>query len=243
MNRNEFIKTDCTLGKPVSLAAQTFRTERVGKPRDVQLVPFHRLHDRCYTVFLDRFTPADWAQHEADVRAEQEREAKLAARTVDVLRIGEMQPERDHHLQGEKTSAGEAFGRKWRHATDGGWFAFELKVQPGQAHELRATYWGSDGGNRVFDILVDDQKLATQRLENNQPNRFFDESYAIPADLTCGKQKVTVKFQAHPGAWAGGLFGVRLLKAAPDSGADSASANQGLAPNRIFEVADGARTP
>jgi hypothetical protein len=30
--------------------------------------------------------------------------------------------------------------------------------------------------------------------------------------LTRGKQKVTVRFQAHPGNIAGGVFGVRMLR-------------------------------
>jgi len=198
--------------KPVSGRALTFRTDGVGRPREVELVPFFRLHDRRYTVYLDLFTQADWTRREAEIRAEQEREQRLAARTLDVLRIGEMQPERDHQLQGEKTSAGEAFGRKWRHAVDGGWFSFEMKVEPGRPAELLCTYWGSDGGRRVFDVLVNGQPIATQRLENNAPGRFFDVAYTIPEKLTRDRERVTVRFQAHPGATAGGLFDVRMLR-------------------------------
>lgn len=200
--------------QPVSRAALTFKTEGVGRPRDVTLVPFFSLHDRRYTVYLDLFTEAEWARRQAELRAEQEREVRLAARTLDVLRIGEMQPERDHRLRGERTSAGEAFGRKWRHATDGGWFAFELRVDPERPVELLCTYWGGDGGGyREFDVLVDGTRVATQRLEQNAPGRFFDVAYPIPPELTRGKSRVTVRFQAHPGKWAGGLFGVRTLRA------------------------------
>lgn len=200
--------------KPVALERQTFRTEGVGRPHDVELTPFHRLHDRRYTVFLDLYTADEWSKREAERRAAEEREAKLAARTLDRLRIGEMQPERDHQLQGENTGAGEAFGRKWRHAIDGGWFAFDLDVDPAQPMELLCTYWGSDGGgNREFDVLVDGQVIASQTLEQNRPNEFFDVGYPVPAELTRGKAKVTVRFQAKPGKWAGGLFGVRMIKA------------------------------
>jgi hypothetical protein len=185
----------------------------VGKPKEVELVPFHRLHDRRYSVYLDVFSAADWSKREAELRAEQERVQKREARTSDVLRIGEMQPERDHNLKGDKTSAGEAQGRKWRHATDGGWFAFELKVASDAPNELLCTYWGGETGQRNFDILVDGTKIATQKLLNNQPGKFFDQVYAIPAELTKGKAKVTVKFQAQPNNWAGGLFGCRMLKA------------------------------
>lgn len=71
----------------------------------------------------------------------------------------------------------------------------------------------SDGGNRVFDILVDGAKLATERLQNNQPGKFYDQVYPFTESLNKGKSKITVKFQAHPGAWAGGIFGLRILKA------------------------------
>lgn len=199
---------------PVSVSELTFRTEGVGRPRDVALTPFFSLHDRRYTVYLDVFTEEGWAKKEAEIRAEREREAALAARTVDVLRIGEMQPERDHSLYGERTGAGEAFGRKWRHATDGGWFSFDMRVDPDRPVELICTYWGSDGGGyREFDILVDGDTLASQKLENNAPNRFFDVVYPIPAEWTRGKSQVTIRFQAHPGKWAGGVFGVRTVRA------------------------------
>jgi hypothetical protein len=77
---------------------------------------------------------------------------------------------------------------------------------------LQVTYWGSDQGNRVFDILVDGQKLATQTLQNNRPDTFYDELYDIPAALTQGKESVVIRFQAHAGAMAGGIFELRILK-------------------------------
>jgi uncharacterized protein len=198
--------------KPISLATQRFKTDGVGKPREVHLVPLHRLHDRRYTVYLDVFSQDGWAKREASLRAEQEREGLLAARTVDILRIGEMQPERDHNLRGEKTSAGEAMGRKWRHAVDGGWFAFEMRVAKDQANELLCTYWGGETGRRTFDIVVDGAKVATQTLLNDRPGQFFEVAYALGEEFAKGKDRVTVKFQAHPGHWAGGLFGARILR-------------------------------
>ena len=57
--------------------------------------------------------------------------------------------------------------------------------------------------------------IATQTLERNHPDEFFDETYAVPVALTQGKDRVTVRFQAKPGNTAGGVFGLRVLKAAP----------------------------
>jgi len=197
---------------PVSVAEQKFKTVGVGRPHDVELVPLHRLHDRRYTVYLDQFTSAEWAQREAEIRAEEARLRALEARTVDFFQPGEMQPERDHNVQGEKSGPVEALGRKLRHAWDGGWFSYDMKVDPEKPNELLCAWWGSESGRREFDILVNDTQIATQKLLNNQPGQFWDAIYPIPAELTRGREKVTVKLQARPGNFAGGLFGTRILR-------------------------------
>ncbi|MCS7338927.1 MAG: glycoside hydrolase family 127 protein, partial [Verrucomicrobiae bacterium] len=248
-----FVPVMLTEGKPVTAWVKQissrplrFRTVGVGRPRDVELVPLWQLHDRRYTVYLDIFTQDEWAAREAEIRAEERRQLELAARTTDILHIGEMQPERDHNLQGENTSVGEFEGHKWRHATDGGWFSFEMKVPADAPAELICTYWGSDTGNRVFDILVDGEKIATQRLRGNRQGRFFDVSYPIPEHLTRGKEKVTVRFQAHTNAIAGGVFGVRMVKAQAANaekrdaaGAGAAPTASNILPNPSFEELDG----
>jgi hypothetical protein len=86
-----------------------------------------------------------------------------------------------------------------------------MKVLPDQPVFARVRYWGGDSNNRIFDILVDDRKIATQELNAPKPGQFMSVTYEIPSDLTKGKQRVIVKFQAHPGAMAGGIFGCRIM--------------------------------
>lgn len=197
--------------EPVVGEPSTFRTLRSGRPRDVKLSPFYRMHGRRYVVYWDLFTPEQWAVREADYRAELERARRLEAMTVDFAQPGEMQPERDHNMQGEHTDAGEHSGRKWRHARDGGWVSFDLKVLPDNHVSLVCTYWGSETGPRSFDVLVDGVKIATQSLQNDKPGQFFDVTYPIPEELTRGKTKITVRFQARPGNTAGGFYGLRVI--------------------------------
>ncbi|MFA0735858.1 MAG: hypothetical protein OGMRLDGQ_002358 [Candidatus Fervidibacter sp.] len=197
----------------VSKRPLTFRTKGVGRPQDVTLVPFYAMHHRRYTVYWDLLTEEQWKQREAEWKAEQERLKELEQRTVDFVVVGDEQSEREHNLQGERTSSGNFGTRRWRHATDGGWFSYDLKVDPNQPMELVVTYWGSDAGARVFDIIVDGKVIATQRLQRNKPGQFFDVTYPIPIELTKGKEKVTVRFQAHPKCIAGGVFGVRMVRA------------------------------
>ena len=197
--------------KPVSLANQTFQTTGVGKPQEASLVPFYSLHDRSYTVYFDLFSQSDWSKREGELLALQKQESDLSARTLDVLRVGEMQPERDHGVKGERTGAGEGMGRKFRHATDGGWFSFDLKVDANKPMDLVLTYWGGEIGPRTFDILVDKKRLATQQLHNDKPGQFFDKTYSLSEEATKGKEKITVRLQGQPGNYAGGIFGARTL--------------------------------
>jgi hypothetical protein len=74
------------------------------------------------------------------------------------------------------------------------------------------TYWGSETGRRTFDVLVEGEKIATTSLHQDKPEEFWDKAYPLPKSLTQGRGKVTVKFQAHPGNFAGGVFGVRVVR-------------------------------
>lgn len=198
--------------KPVAGEPSTFRTVGVGRPRDVTLSPFYRIHNKRYVVYWDQFTPQQWVLREADYKAEMERARQLEAMTIDFAQPGEMQPERDHNMQGERTETGEHSGRKWRHARDGGWVSFDLKVVPDQPVALLCTYWGGETGARNFDIVADGVKFASQSLQKDRPGQFFEVTYAIPEQLTRGKTRITVRFQALPGNTAGGFYGLRVIR-------------------------------
>lgn len=196
-------------------AALTFTTTDVAKPLPLKFEPFFRLHDGRYSVYFDHFTDAQWHAKQAEYRAAQERLAALEVRTVDRLDIAEMQPERDHELVSEKSQTGEHTEHKWRHAFDGGYFEFTMKVDPAVKNELILTYWGSDAHDREFDLLIDGQKLATEVLRGERPGEFVDKAYPIDEAWTRGKPSVHVRVQAHPHKLAGGVYGVRTARTQP----------------------------
>ena len=96
-------------------------------------------------------------------------------------------------------------------ADRGGWVSDDIKVLPGEPATLSCPYWGSDG-DRTFDILVDDNKPATQTIDGNAPGKLFDVHYKIPEEMSKGKKKATVKFQAQAKGVAGGIFGIAMWK-------------------------------
>lgn len=137
---------------------------------------------------------------------------EVKALTVDEVRVGGPQSEKEHRLRAERSRTGGGPGvMRWRDATDGGWFSFEMKRLPSSPQDLVCTYWGGEEGNRAFDILVDGNAVASQTLHLDTPGRFFNRAYPIPAGLVAGKREITVRFQAKPGAIAGGLFGCRVV--------------------------------
>lgn len=203
-------------GKPLTFAAtrdDLFRTVSGAKrATPLQLRPFYDIWDERYTVYWHAFTADGWKQKESEFRKEQDRVKALESRLTDEFRPGEMQPEREHNFKGERSTTGELDLRKYRDANRGGWFSFEMKVDGMRPMELVCTYWG-DHTNRNFDILVDDRVIATQALKQEKPGEFFEVTYPIPADVTKGKEKVTVKFQAaQQGRGAGPLFKTHALR-------------------------------
>jgi hypothetical protein len=67
-----------------------------------------------------------------------------------------------------------------------------------------------DSGLETNFHFVEGTRIATQSLDQNKPGEFIEVSHRIPRELIVGKQFVTIRFQAHRGARAGGIFYLRL---------------------------------
>ncbi|HTJ49307.1 MAG TPA: DUF6805 domain-containing protein, partial [Cyclobacteriaceae bacterium] len=189
-----------------------FTTLKAGFPTDVKLQPFYSIQNDYYSVYWDVFTPQTWKDQQKIYEENRKAERDLEDRTVDILRVGEMQPERDHNFTGDKTETGESHTRKFRIANEDGSFTFNMKVDQELSHTLIATYWGMDNRGRNFDIIVDGEKIASEDLNKYKESKFYDISYEIPLTLTKGKKTITVIFKGKPHNQAGPVYGVRVVK-------------------------------
>jgi DUF1680 family protein len=184
------------------VAGQPLVYKSIGTDPAITFIPLYRVIHQAYGVYwrlIDKASP-QYARFKAALAERAQREALV----VDRVQPGDINSEQAHHVQAHDSNTGVFNGGQWRDAT--GSFSWQLKVLPHQPMVLTCMYWGDEGGERVFDILVDGQKLATQTLLHNHPGAFFEVDYPIPFDLTRGKQGITVTFQAHPNAIAGGVF-------------------------------------
>ena len=191
-----------------------FQTSKVGQPGDVTLIPFNTTQNEYYSVYWDYFTPTTWVAQQERYAAERKRLQELEDHTIDRLRLGEMQPERDHSFTGQGLLAGDDHGKKWRSTEEGGYFSFTMKVDSMAGNTLYCDYWGDDHRGRIFDIQVDGQTIATQNLATFKQSKFYEITYPIPQELVKGKQTVTVKFAAHsPHTGVGPVSGtIRMIK-------------------------------
>ena len=188
-----------------------FRTMGIGRPDELVLRPFYRLQDNRYAVYFKRYTPSSWETHKETVAKEEERRRELDARSVDVIHLGEMQPERNHGLESASSEPVNYRGEKGRYARTGGFFEFTAKVDPGKPLELHCQYWG-DERNRKFDILVDGTRIVTEHLDSEKPGEFVTHVHPIPPALTKGKDSVRIRFNPHKGHTAGPVFGCRVAR-------------------------------
>ena len=192
--------------------ANSFRTVNTGRPRELLLKPLYKVYDHRYSVYFDLFTEEQWEKYQTDYQARLEEKMRLESRTLDFFQPGEMQPERDHRFDSEKSWVNEFRRRKFREADRGGWFSFTLAAPRHHSLVLGVEYWGGYQGSRTFDIMVNNTVIATENISNIRPGEFLTMEYDLPANLRITGNTVTVKFVPKEGHRAGPVFGVRMLK-------------------------------
>lgn len=180
-----------------------------------ELIPFNRIHFNRYAIYFPLY------KQMKDYQAVYDQEKKtilenemLQANTVDHVLIQSPLSESDHKLAGVNMDWGEAYGRSWRHASNGGYFMYQMAVLPDVPQSLYMQFINTDGGARVFDVLVDGKQIATiDRCQPKDiPDLFYYEVVPLPKELLSGKNSVTVKLHAKKNNTVGGLFDIRIVK-------------------------------
>jgi uncharacterized protein len=202
-------------------APGNFRVQQVGRAMDnssspvsVALTPFYRTHRRTYSIYFDVLSQPELDARIAAAAAERERVHQMELATVGFVQVGNDQMERDFNYQSDPANrpSQRTNGRGSRGGA--GWFSYDVPVDPAPPVSVVVTYFNEVGLPPVrgdFQILVDGTSIATFE-SNSTASGFFDARYAIPADLTRGKSKATVKFHAAPTGRIAPVFGVRTVR-------------------------------
>lgn len=194
---------------PVSKNPLRFQLINEGDAGALDLIPYYE-NQGVQAVYFESFTPDEWKRSKEVWLLKKDKEQYLAKSTIDQMRFGEMQPERDHQFDGENAILGERLGKKIRETSANGWIEFNMTVKPDEAQLLLAAFYGNVG-SRSFSIYVDGKYLTTEVI-HWMGDRFVDKSYPIPVDMTKGKELVRIRFQAKDDGMVPPVTEARIMR-------------------------------
>ncbi len=173
------------------------------------LEPFNGLHETRYTAYWRLVGEDEYAALQKEVAASEAIRLALAERTIDSIAPGEQQSEVEHDYVGEETRTGALLGKRYRETSQ--WFEYTLKVNSDQPLELAATFFGGEW-SKAATFLIDGQEIGQVEIRNQAPDTFIEESYAIPAELTAGKETLKVRIKTSDNRATPMVFGISLRK-------------------------------
>lgn len=180
--------------------------------------PYYELHDQRYGIYMNLEEPDSQASQDRILsEKEQLREQEVSVDYLNSFDANNSEAAKDLITSETDTSVGTFNGRTFRHAENGGWWSYNLAVDPEAEHNYLACTWYSGDRGRVFDIYVNDELLQTVTITDDAgTNVFYEDIYDLTEYIKDGASEVTVKFQSYPNDgdkinYAGGLFGLRVI--------------------------------
>ncbi|HEU5080958.1 MAG TPA: beta-L-arabinofuranosidase domain-containing protein [Opitutaceae bacterium] len=218
--------------KMISRSPLLFETQGLAQPRDVVLEPFYLVQHERETVYWKVLTPQSWETVRSGIAATENEWKSLSTTALDFVAAGDENSESAHAFQSGKTESGHFSNRSWRQAQKGNAFGYLLKtsanaskadVSKSDASKADATKgdtpltlvcaFGSRDKARKFNIVIDDKVIATPKLDGTAPGEILLQKFAVPVELTRGKDAISVKFVADKN-WDGAtanVFGCALV--------------------------------
>jgi len=183
-----------------------------GAPGPLVLRPFFEQHHNRTAVYFRRFGTAEWVDTEAGYRKAAAEKAAIRAATLDVIRLGEMQPERDHNFSGTPSTDTITHIAERGRMLNKGYLQFDLASSGETGLALQVTYGGRDR-NKDFRIRINGTLLVRERLEGDPTVAANILTYALPPELTRGKTTLTVRFESDQNNWTS-VYECRLFRVA-----------------------------
>ena len=173
----------------------------------IELIPFSTLHASRYIIYWPQATAEEAEKIRLKMAQDEEKRLQLDAATIDKVVCGEQQPESDHFIASEKSTAGVFEDTRWREAE--GWFSYQLKNNDLKGKYLYVACFNNDR-SRDFDILIDGERVKKLSLTGGKG--MVPEVLILPvSEESAKKRTITVQFSAMPGSRTAKITEVRLL--------------------------------
>ncbi|RIJ69550.1 hypothetical protein D1871_21805, partial [Nakamurella silvestris] len=211
-----------------------FKLNNTADAGDLVFTPHYRNYQERYGLYMFLEEPDSQASQDR-IRQDKQNLREVEVSVDSLTSFDGNNFEADKNM---KASANSTIGlwqaRPYRDALAGGWFSYDLAIDPTQAKNyLQVTYYSGDKG-RSFDVYVNDEKLKTTTLTDTAgTNVFYPDTTEIPAKyLTVNDQTryktnssgdfvlddagkkipvVTVRFQST-GGLVGGVYGIHIKR-------------------------------
>ncbi|MBN2635234.1 MAG: glycoside hydrolase family 127 protein [Prolixibacteraceae bacterium] len=197
-------------GEPLTFKAPKLKIENGD---DFIFEPFNQIHDARYEIYWMTLTNKEYRTYIDSIATVEAAKLALQKRTVDFVAPGEQQPEADHLMKESNSRSGNTDNAFWRSVRNDGYFSYTLATNSETDLVLMVRYLGAERGPRKFDILIDDEKLAT--VDNTgkwNDNSFHEVEYSIPESMIAGKKNISVKFQSTEGNSTSSIYYIRLIR-------------------------------
>jgi DUF1680 family protein len=155
------------------------------------LSPFFAQYDRRTAVYFPTFTPEKWREQGPAYQAAERARIDLAERTVDMVFLGEQQPEVDHGVTSTASERVQLNGRSGRRLRKGGSMIVRL-ARRAQPMLLRLGYWGEDAG-QAATVSVDGVAIGTFRSDDARQAAFRFAALPLPQGTGAGPMIVTIR--------------------------------------------------
>jgi DUF1680 family protein len=175
--------------------------------KSLKLVPFYTLAEKRYVVYFPYSNVETLPERAKEIKLAEEEKMKIERQTIDLVNVGEQQPESDHNFKGEQTDNGIYQEKHFRNGR--GCFSYMLKNRDLLANKLILTYYGKEK-DRSFSILINGTAIENVKLDGTKGDVFYTREYNIPKELL--KTEIEVKFVADQGSAIANIYEVRLGK-------------------------------
>lgn len=193
-------------GKPLTFNLSSLYSTKY--PSELEFIPFFRLHESRYIIYLPQTTPEGLASLHEQIKQEEQERIKLDSKTIDKVACGEQQPESDHFIQFEESNAGSFENVHWREAK--GWFSYQMRNRDKKAKVLYVKYLASDKPS-MYEISINGEKLQNLSMDRKSESGMqFILLDIPPSEMT--KDILDIKFTANKEYTTSKIVEVRLLE-------------------------------
>lgn len=181
----------------------------LGTEEQVLFTPYYEMHDERYGIYFKLMEKnSDEATH--SLREKEKIMKKQALIYQELTNFDENNSEYARNLRYQESFVDSFFGRRYRQARDGGWFAYDFTFEANtDLFYLELTFHHSDVG-KCCEIIVNEDKKTEYTIPGSKEEKFFTKRYPI-SKSEMKEECVTIEINSV-GDWTPRIFGISFVR-------------------------------